>query len=232
MNPIKQLSEKPWLVTGPEGNSTSLSSAKNWSAAKTALVFFMLVVTVLFFLITITFLSRSQYPDFTALAGAPWLPFSNPITLWVNSALLLIASISMQVAMHRSNESHRMTIITLLSAACFSCLFLVGQLSVWIELTNNGYGVNQNPANSYFYLFTGVHALHLVGGFVVLTRSAAVFIKKNGDSTNESRLRKLKASLRLCAMYWHYLFVVWMLLFALLTASPQTYKTIASLCGF
>ena len=48
----------------------------------------MAIVSVLFFLFIITFLSRSQYPDFEALAGAPWQPFTDPSRLWFNTALL------------------------------------------------------------------------------------------------------------------------------------------------
>ena len=41
-----------------------------------------------------------------------------------------------------------------------------------------------------------------------------------------------KLSIELCASYWHFLLVVWILLFALLSSSPGTYAAIARFCGF
>lgn len=222
MNIISQLTSKPWLASDP---SVAASRILGGNAAKTALMFFLLVVTVLFFLITITFLARSQYPDFIALAGQPWLPFTRPVTLWINSALLLIACILMRLSMANSIDNRSRTLVALGGAALFSCLFLTGQALVWLQLTKDGFAINANPANSYFYLFTGVHALHLAGGFVALIRAVMSFAR-------HTDVNRLKASLRLCTLYWHYLFVVWMLLFALLTATPETYQTIALLCGF
>ncbi|QUM76976.1 cytochrome c oxidase subunit 3 [Moritella sp. 24] len=233
MNIIRQLFNKPWLSDHADiadsSNQTQCLKLTQTQSTKTALVFFLMVVTVLFFLITITFLSRSQYPDFTALSGPPWLPFSNPVTLWVNSAFLLLASVSIRfsVISQPFNErvAHTRMVLALCLTGLFSCLFLIGQLLVWKQLTASGYAVNGNPANSYFYLFTGIHGLHLAGGFIALIRVVFIFVKQ---ADNE----RFRASLRLCVWYWHYLFIVWMLLFALLTASSGTYKTIALLCGF
>jgi cytochrome c oxidase subunit 3 len=44
-------------------------------------------------------------------------------------------------------------------------------------------------------------------------------------------LQALSASVELCAIYWHYLLALWLLLFALLTSTPQTYEAIAAFCG-
>ena len=233
MNIIRQLLSKPWLsddadITGSY-NQTQCLSVVQTQSTKTALVFFLMVVSVVFLLISITFLSRSQYPDFTALAGPPWLPFSNPTTLWVNSAFLLLASIAIRFAATSKPINERVTHTRMVLALCltglFSCLFLIGQLLVWQQLTASGFAVNSNPANSYFYLFTGIHGLHLAGGFIALIRVVVTFVKHTDSE-------RLTANLHLCVWYWHYLFIVWMLLFALLTATPDTYKTIALLCGF
>ncbi|SGZ03667.1 Cytochrome c oxidase subunit III [Moritella viscosa] len=233
MNIIHQLLSKPWLSDDADisesYNQTQCLKVTQTESTKTALVFFLMVVTVVFLLISITFLSRSQYPDFTALAGPPWLPFSNPITLWVNSAFLLLASISIRFAATTKpiNESvgHTRMVLALCLTGLFSCLFLIGQLLVWQQLAASGFAVNGNPANSYFYLFTGIHGLHLAGGFIALIRVVITFVKHTDSE-------RLTANLGLCVWYWHYLFIVWMLLFALLTATPDTYKTIALLCGF
>jgi len=92
-------------------------------------------------------------------------------------------------------------------------------------LSQNGFFIYSNPANSFFYLLTGIHLLHLAGGMVALTRVYVIYWQ-------HSQTEKLLASLRLCAVYWHYLLVIWIYLFFLLTANTATYKTIALFCGF
>jgi len=232
MNIFQKLTEKPWLANDDlalEGNSESLSSSSQVNTsmpAKTALYFFLSVVSVLFLLFTITFLSRSQAVDFQALAGEPWLPFSQPNSLWFNTGALVLASISLQLAVLFARQQKTSNLlITLVLATIFSATFLIGQFSVWQQLTLNGYALNQNPANSFFYLLTGIHGLHLLGGIFALVRVVWIYWKK-------SDTQSLTYSLKLCTTYWHYLLIVWLFLFALLTATPETYRTIALFCGF
>jgi cytochrome c oxidase subunit 3 len=107
----------------------------------------------------------------------------------------------------------------------FSVLFLVAQFDLWLRLQSMGFYMNSNPANSYFYLLTAVHGLHLIAGLVVLTNVVfRVWYDNNVDS--------LTAPLQLCTTYWHFLLAVWLVLFMLLTSSPETINTLAALCGF
>ena len=97
MNPFKILAEKPWLAQGAvAGHNGAESGANPQDAARIALRFILAIVTMIFFLFILTFLSRSQYPDFQALAGQPWQPFTNPSGLWFNTALLVLSSVSIQ----------------------------------------------------------------------------------------------------------------------------------------
>lgn len=225
MNPFKTLAEKPWL---PEtaGPAAQLVEPNRGTAAGIALNFFIAVVSVLFFLITITFLSRSQYPDFQALAGQPWQPFTDASRLWVNTAMLVAGSAAMQWSVYSANKNRiNATILGVSAAAFFSVLFLLAQLDLWQHLQALGFYLNSNPANSYFYLFTAVHGLHLVGGLVALTN--VVFRVWYDEEPG-----MIGGSLKLCAKYWHFLLVVWLLLFALLTSTPDTINALAALCGF
>jgi|TARA_B110000902_G_scaffold267232_1_gene359318 cytochrome c oxidase subunit 3 len=218
------LREKPWLdspqATASGGDSTEIMKKK------IALRFFLAVVSVLFSLFIVTFLARSQFPDFEALAGQAWQPFTNATQLWINTAILFAASIAIQVALMCARKNAIGGANTaLIVAAIFTTVFLCAQLLVWQQLTNLGYVVASNPANSYFYLFTAVHGMHLIGGLFVLAR---IIFRPKTKSSQAS----LVISTSLCASYWHYLLVVWLLLFALLTSTPATYKTLAALCGF
>ena len=88
-----------------------------------------------------------------------------------------------------------------------------------------GFYVSNNPANSYFYLLTAVHGLHLMGGLVVL--SNVVF-----RVWYDNELSSLSSPLQLCTTYWHFLLVIWLVVFALLTSRPETINALAAMCGF
>jgi len=230
MNFFKEIMQKPWLSSDAAILDVSVDKALmntqiRWPE-KTALYFFLAVVTVLFFLFTITFLSRSQASDFQALSGEPWLPLSDSIPLWENTFFLLLASISLQLST-MFNAIQRINVLLLLItlSSIFTSIFIFGQISVWQQLMTDGYFIATNPANSFFYLLTGLHGVHLIGGVLALLYVIKGFYKDVQPKT-------LKASLSLCTTYWHYLFLLWLFLFALLTATTETYRTIALICGF
>jgi cytochrome c oxidase subunit 3 len=79
----------------------------------------------------------------------------------------------------------------------------------WRQLDAAGYFVASNPANSFFYLLTAIHGLHVLGGLVALARATG----KVWRTADPGRVR---LSVELCAVYWHFLLVVWLALFALL----------------
>ncbi len=79
-----------------------------------------------------------------------------------------------------------------------------------------------NPANSFFYLITGLHGLHLAGGLVVWAR-AATWMGRGGERA------RLFLCVELTARYWHFLLLVWLALFGLLfTGTPSILQII---CG-
>ena len=225
MSFFTSLTEKPWLAQ--VGEIPTINNAEQEILkGKTALKFFLAVVGVIFFLFTVTFLSRTQFPDFMALSGEPWQPFTNPVQLWFNTVALLIGSVALQWAkVSAKAEQLNKALVGIIIGIFFSMSFLIGQILVWNQLYDLGYVLTSNPANSYFYLFTAVHGIHILGGLIALANVTFQFIRK-------SSLTKLSSGISLCTTYWHFLFVVWLLLFALLTSSPETYKTIAQLCGF
>jgi cytochrome c oxidase subunit 3 len=221
MRLIKNLGEKPWL---PQPASEAALIATN-TAGGIALRFFIAVISVFFFLFTLTFISRSQYGDFQALAGESWLPLNQPWQLWINTGWLVLASIFLQLCCWQqgSEKAWRLTLLLTLVVIC-SLLFVQGQWQVWQQLSALGYSVNSNPANSYFYLLTGIHAVHLVGGLLALLRVLVVY-------SSSRQVERLFQSLQLCRRYWHYLLLLWLFLFALLTAPASAYDTIAAWCG-
>ncbi len=101
----------------------------------------------------------------------------------------------------------------LLVGGFLACVFLAGQLWVWQQLNALNYGIAANPANSFFYLITGLHGLHLLGGlFAWGVTTSRVW---RGAKTTKDR-DVLRLHVMLCARYWHFLLLVWLVLFGLL----------------
>ena len=163
---------------------------------------------------------------FEALAGQPWQPFTDPSRLWFNTALLACASLAIQWGLGGTRTGKlNVTVAGISAAVFFTVLFLVAQFDLWLHLQSMGFYMAGNPANSYFYLLTAIHGLHLIGGLVVLSN---VVFRVWYDSDTAS----LSAPLQLCTTYWHFLLGVWLVLFALLTSRPETINALAALCGF
>ena len=224
---FKTLKIKPWIYQNFEPSAPMVPLLQdNEKTVITALKFFLAVVTVIFFLFTITFLQRTQSFDFQALSGEPWLPFSNAELLWQNTGYLVLASISIVLAKIFAEQQRIYFIIFSLAATTlFTLLFISGQWQVWQQLNQAGFNISANPANSYYFLLTGVHGVHIVGGVLVLLRCI-------WDFGTGLPCQVLATRLKSCALYWHYLFFLWLFLFFLLTSSADTFKTIALICGF
>ena len=93
-------------------------------------------------------------------------------------------------------------------------LFLIGQLLVWQDLVQAGYYVSGSPANGYFYVFTTLHGFHLLGGLVYWMMTINKVWK-----LDTIIIRNAKHTIELCAIYWHFLLAVWIVLFGLMLFS-------------
>jgi len=207
----------------PQGIEAGEGPDRN-QVAKTGLRLFLLVVSSLFFLFLLAFIARSQMADWLPLTE-PLAPLANPWQLWVNSAFLVMSCITLQWARMAARQARlSATVIGFVLGGVFAIAFLAGQVWVWQQFAAWGYFVAGNPANSFFYLLTGVHGVHLLGGLIAWGRTVTKFLYR-------APLPQLSASVELCAIYWHYLLGLWFVLFALLTSTPQTYEAIARLCG-
>ena len=98
----------------------------------------------------------------------------------------------------------------LLAGGVLALAFLAGQLLAWRQLDAAGYFLASNPANSFFYLLTAVHGLHVLGGLVALARAIGQGVARSATPI------EVRLSVELCAIYWHFLLFVWLVLFALL----------------
>ncbi|ACP26311.1 cytochrome c oxidase, subunit III [Sinorhizobium fredii NGR234] len=194
----QRLASRPWLEIG---HAHDRRTGTPPPAAKIGLGVFLAVVGALFSL------AISAY--FMRMASSDWGTLPLPGLLWVNTGILAMGSIALHWAKVETERRHDETTRTALLAALATGLaFLVGQLFAWRELTAAGYLLAGNPANSFFYLLTGMHGLHIVGGLVALGR--LTFRAWEGPLDRRTRL-----TVELCAIYWHFMLFVWLVLFAL-----------------
>ncbi|MCH8537285.1 MAG: cytochrome c oxidase subunit 3 [Alkalimonas sp.] len=226
MSIFAKLMEKPWLAQ-PEGTDPALlKEAPSYWPARTALRFLLVTITVIFSLFIMTLLGRSQLGDFHALAGEPWLPFDQPTQLWWNTSILLASSVVMHAALLLLRQQKlQAAALAVVGSAFLILMFLLAQFAIWQQLDTAGFGMTTNPASSYFYLLTAVHGAHLLGGLIAL-----IWVFKR--FWQQQSVARIEAIVRLCVTYWHYLFVVWLVLFALMTSSSSTIDSLAALCGF
>jgi cytochrome c oxidase subunit 3 len=171
--------------------------------AKIGLGVFLAVVGSLFALFISAYSMRMTMVD--------WRSLPVPRLLWFNTGVLVLSSVALQwahVAARRNDMDG--VIVGLCAGGASAITFLVGQLLAWRQLSVAGYFVASNPANSFFYLITAAHGLHLMGGLVALGRTTAKVWRGVG-------MVQVRLSVELCAIYWHFLLLVWLVLLGLLT---------------
>lgn len=192
---------RPWIA-----HSASADQARHLPPSVTAprvgLAVFLAVATSLFALTVSAYMMRMDM-------GADWRPLPAPGLLWVNTGILLLGSIGLQRAWNAARRGQAGALRrNLLAGGACAIAFIGGQYLVWRQLNAAGYYLTANPANAFFYLLTALHALHLFGGLVAW---AGALSKLRHGAAPEA----VRARVELCAVYWHYLLALWIVLFGL-----------------
>jgi cytochrome c oxidase subunit 3 len=212
---IRKLNTKSWER---HGSSVHVRSARgdlgevNVPPARIALWVFLAVITSLFGLFISAYFIRMGHghgADHGAITD--WHSVAKPPILWFNTAMLVLSSVAMQMARGalKSNKRARVNGY-LVAGGVLAILFIAGQLIGWQQLHASGYGMTQGPAGAFFYVLTGVHGLHLLGGLIVWLKTVIRMRKR------EVELIDVRLSIELCTVYWHYLLLVWLVMFTLL----------------
>ena len=148
-------------------------------------------------------------------ASTDWHHIVLPPILWFNTLALIASSIALEVARRRigafmrGQESNRsLPMLWLQITMLLGLVFVVGQYLAWLNLRAQGLYLPTNPNSSFFYVFTGVHVLHVLGGLGGLTR---VMLKFRSATTPLRR-----STLDATSYYWHFMGMLWIyLLFVL-----------------
>jgi cytochrome c oxidase subunit III len=148
-------------------------------------------------------------------AATDWHHIVLPPILWINTLALIASSATLELARHRvaafmrGQESSRSDAMLWLNLTMLlGLVFVVGQYLAWLTLRSQGLYLPTNPNSSFFYVFTGVHAVHVVGGLGGLSRVIMRF---------RSTARPLRRStMDATSYYWHFMGLLWIYLLCVL----------------
>jgi cytochrome c oxidase subunit 3 len=207
---VRKLRARPWERLS--ASETSALDDARLPPAKVGLRVFLGVISSLFALFVTAYAMRMGHGHGEDMHD--WRPVTEPSVLWLNTGMLVLSSIAMQWArMNAARGERKRTHDALLTGGLLTLMFLAGQLFAWRELRESLGFTPQNPALAFFYVLTAVHGVHLLGGLVVWVQTLARMRRK------DTELIDIRLSIELCTVYWHYLLLVWLVLFTLLLAT-------------
>jgi cytochrome c oxidase subunit III len=164
-------------------------------------------IVMLFTSLTSAFIVRSASPF-------DWLPLATPRVMFVSTSLILLSSVSLEFARRRLKQSfHGAYSRYLLLTVLLGLGFLTSQLIAWRQLRQQGIYLATHPFSSFFYLLTGAHAIHLVGGLLGV---GFLLSRSRGQTETPAALAKRQARTDAVAIYWHFMDGLWIYLFLLL----------------
>jgi cytochrome c oxidase subunit III len=138
-----------------------------------------------------------------------------PIMLWISTGLLFISSVSFEVGRSGLRRGQQKQYLRSLQAAIVLGLAFIGsQLAAWFDLKRQGVFMGANLRGSMFYVFTGMHGLHVLLG--ILSLSYLVFNARRLSGGTEQMFRLERARASAVGLYWHFMGMLWMALFVLL----------------
>ncbi len=193
---------------------------------RVALGLVLISVFVLFIGLTSAYVVRQGGGTLDTTTGVftrDWKPIAVPQILWLNTLLLLLSSATIEFARRQvfrepmvteewlglGTPTRRASLPWLGLTLVLGFGFLVGQFVAWQQLNAQGIFMATNPSSSFFFILTGAHALHLLGGIIVLTWAALA-------SVLSRPLESRQIATDCGAWYWHAMGVLWLYIFALL----------------
>jgi cytochrome c oxidase subunit 3 len=177
------------------------------AAASTGLWVFIGVVSSLFGLFFAAYVMR--------LSEAEGYPLALPWQFWLSTGLLVAGSLALQGAAARARAGGDARPLWRAGGFC-ALAFVLVQLWAWSALAAAQVLPQGNPAASFLYVLTGLHALHVLGG------AGAWLLVARRPHLSAWRIR-------LCARYWHFLLALWLILYA--TLGLLTPDLVRAICG-
>ncbi|MDX2250564.1 MAG: cytochrome c oxidase subunit 3 [Bacteroidia bacterium] len=178
---------------------------------KFALWLFILTVIMIFGGLTSAYIVQQSF-----VSEEKRIFFDLPEILWVNLGIILFSSVTMQYAMWVARQNERTkALVALGMTLILGIMFLIGQVNAWGAMTASGMPMVDSSrfdnSVSFFYVFTGLHGAHIVGGLIVLS---IVFIRTALQNYRRPGQRAL--TYELTGIFWHFLGLLWVYLFIFL----------------
>jgi cytochrome c oxidase subunit 3 len=187
---------------GDGGDSNSSGGASVPQRAYITGMYIALAGILMFFMAFVSaYIVRKDMPN------SAWIPLEVPRILWLNTLILIASSFTLARAHNRftakDEEGFRHWWAT---TTVLGVLFVAGQILAWRQLAAQGLFLATNPSSSFFYVFTGAHGVHLLGGILALLYVQFRATRKVARST----------AIEVVSMYWHFMDGLWVFLFLLL----------------
>jgi cytochrome c oxidase subunit 3 len=207
-------------------DQNALDFAVRLRRARLGLTVALTAVVMIFVSYSSAYVVRQGLPSLDPRTGAlvrDWLPLRLPNFLLVNTLVLLVSTLTIELARRQAirtvlangRESHAAArtetdgMPWLALTAVLGLGFLAGQWLVWRELAAAGFYVDTSPSSSFFYLLTGMHGIHLFGGILaLLAAGAASLLRKSAVSRG--------VVVDATAWYWHFMTFLWVYILCLL----------------
>jgi cytochrome c oxidase subunit 3 len=189
-----------------DGGDDESNRRRNWSASprrySTAIALGLVAILMFFMALASAFIVLRR-------GSGVWVTVHLPVVVWANTAVLLGSSFTLEAARRRlALADVRGFRKFWMFTTVLGFLFVAGQLVAWRQLVAQGVYIASNQASSFFYIFTGAHAVHLLGGVGALVYVSA---RKFGE-----RDLSRSTAAEVASYYWHFMDGLWIFLLALL----------------
>ncbi|WP_289029507.1 cytochrome c oxidase subunit 3 [uncultured Algoriphagus sp.] len=169
---------------------------------KFALWLFMVTVVMIFAALTSAYIVRQ--------AEGNWLDYDLPQVFWFTSGIVVLSSLFLHWAYISAKKDNLSQLrIGMSMAVLLGIVFLVGQWYSWVALVDRQVFFVGNPSGSFLYVFTGLHAVHLISGviFLIIVLISSFRYKVHSQAMN---------TMEMATSYWHFLGGLWIYLFMFL----------------
>jgi len=187
---------------GDGGRGDSSGATRVPQRAYVTGMFIALAGILMFFMAFVSaYIVRKDMPN------SAWIPLQGPRILWLNTLVLIASSLTLGRAHNRFKAQDEEGFRHWWATTTFlGILFVAGQIIAWRQLAAQGIFLASNPSSSFFYVFTGAHGLHLLGGILALLYVQFRATRKVARGT----------AIEVVSMYWHFMDGLWVFLFLLL----------------
>jgi cytochrome c oxidase subunit III len=164
------------------------------------------------FLVTVTMMFAGFTSAMVVRKGdGNWEYFDVPTMFTISTIVIALSSISMQWAYFAAKRNEvKQNRMALWITVSLGIIFIITQVLGYGKLIENNVFLTGNPSGSFFYIISGVHALHIIGGIIFLLFTLLSSYQYKVHSKNLLRIN-------LCTTYWHFIGGLWIYLFIILT---------------